>query len=411
MTAGRIPGFPSPLSLSEKYGNAKVYLSMTLFILIYLAFYGSMHAYAFFKARAAFRFGRTASLLSVIFMTFMMFAPVITRVLEHSGHENTALFVAYAGYIWMGTLSIFVIIAIIIGVYRLIAFAIGNFFRKNTSAFIPSAFYAFIIPAFLAIILTEYGIYEALHIKTEHVTINTAKIPSSEGRIRIVQISDVHLGLMAGRYSLENIIKSIKKANPDVLVSTGDLIDGQLDNIEGNIKLLNQINPRFGKFAITGNHEVYAGFGLSMRLTESAGFRMLRNDAVDVGDSVIIAGFDDRGHLQSKTSDVQMEKDILTKLSQGKFIIVLKHKPEVPKGISGLFDLQLSGHLHGGQIFPFIPLIRIAYPYISGLHELPDKSNLYISRGTGLWGPPMRVFAPPEITVIDLIPERQQSVR
>jgi predicted MPP superfamily phosphohydrolase len=379
---------------------------MILFILIYLAFYGSMHAYAFFKARAAFRFGINAGLLTAAFMTFMMFAPIITRALEHAGHETAALIIACSGYVWMGSLSIFVLIAILIGVYRLIVFAAGNFFRINTEALIPSAFMAFVIPAFLAVILSGYGIYEGLHIRTEHVRINTAKIPPSAGRIRIVQISDVHLGLMAGRYRLENIIRSIIKADPDILVSTGDLIDGQLDNIEDNIKLFNRTKPRFGKFAVTGNHEVYAGLGLSIRLTESAGFRMLRNSAASAGNSVIIAGFDDRGHSSSKTSDMQMERELLSKLPEDKFIVILKHKPEPAERISGLFDLQLSGHLHGGQIFPFIPLVRIAYPFVSGLHKLPEDSRLYISRGTGLWGPPMRVFAPPEITVIDLIPVR-----
>jgi uncharacterized protein len=379
---------------------------MIYFILIYLAFYGSMHAYAFFKVRAAFRFGTTASMISAVFMAFMMFAPIITRTLEHAGFETAALFIAYAGYTWMGTLSLFVIFAVLIGVYRLIIFAVGNFFRKNTDALIPSAFTAFIIPFFLAVILTGYGIYEGLNIRTEHVVINTAKIPSSAGRIRIVQISDVHLGLMAGKFRLENIIRSVIAADPDILVSTGDLIDGQLDNIEDNIKLLDRINPKLGKFAVTGNHEVYAGLGLSIRLTESAGFKMLRNDAAGAGDSVVIAGFDDRGHSRSKNSDIQMEKDLISRLPQGKFIIVLKHKPETDQSIYGLFDLQLSGHLHGGQVFPFIPLLRIAYPHVSGLHELPGKSSLYISRGSGLWGPPMRVFAAPEITVIDLIPVR-----
>ena len=380
---------------------------MILFLLIYFTFYGSMHAYAFFKARAALPFGRNAAVLTVIFMSFMIFAPIIIRALEYSGYETAALCVAYTGYIWMGALSIFVLISIILGVYRLIAFAAGNFIRKDTSAFIPSSFSAFVIPVFLAVILTEYSVYEALTIKTEYLTINSEKIPSSAGRLRIVQISDVHLGLMAGKHKLENIIKSVKAANPDILVSTGDLIDGQIDNIEGNIKLLNQINPRFGKFAVTGNHEVYAGLGLSIKLTESAGFRMLRNEAFDIGGSVIITGFDDRGHSQSKTSDVQLEKDILSKLPQTKFIIVLKHKPEFAKEMPGLFDLQLSGHLHGGQIFPFIPLVRIVYPYISGLHKLSNGSLLYISRGTGLWGPPMRALAPPEITVIDLVPGKK----
>jgi uncharacterized protein len=382
---------------------------MILFLLIYFTFYGSMHAYAFFKARAALQFGRIPGELIAVFMLFMMFAPIITRALEYSGQETVALFVAYACYIWMGGLSIFVLISIIIGIYRLIAFAAGNFSKKDSSSFIPSAFSAFIIPLFLAVVLTEYGIYEALNIKTEHVTINTSKIPPSAGTIRIVQISDVHLGLMSGKYRLENIIKPTRAANPDILVSTGDLVDGQLDNIEDNIKLLKEINPRFGKFAVTGNHEVYAGLGLSKKLTESAGFRMLRNEAIKVGDSIIIAGFDDLGHSRPRTADVQMEKDVLSKLPHDGFVMVLKHKPDVSKEMPGLFDLQLSGHLHGGQIFPFVPLVRIFYPYISGLHRLSNGSLLYISRGTGLWGPPMRVLAPPEITVIDLVPLKKES--
>jgi len=379
---------------------------MTLFILIYFAFYGSMHAYAFFKARAAFELGRTAGLLSAVFMTLMMLAPIITRTLEHAGHNTAAIAFAYTGYIWMGALSIFVMIAIIIGVYRLIVFAAGNFFIRNTDAFIPSANIACIIPVFLAVILTGYGIYEGLHIKTEHLRIYTEKIPPSAGRIRIVQISDVHLGLMSGKFRLENIIRSIRNSNPDILVSTGDLIDGQLDNIEDNIKLLDRIDPRLGKFAVTGNHEVYAGLGLSIKLTESAGFRMLRNDEAGAGNYIVIAGFDDRGHSLSKSSDTKMEKDLLLRLPKEKFIIVLKHKPEIDQSLYGLFDLQLSGHLHGGQIFSFVPLLRIAYPYVSGLHELPEKSRIYISQGSGVWGPPIRVFAPPEITVIDLLPVR-----
>lgn len=378
---------------------------MALFLIIYFVFYGALHAYAFFKAKAAFGFGPVTGAVIVLFMLLMILAPIITRALESRGHETSAMITAHTGYIWMGTLSLFAVTAIIVGVYRLIMFALGNFLRLDLSAIIPSPFSAFMISLIFGIVLAIYGVFEASDIRTEHLTISTDKIAPSAARIRIVQISDVHLGLMVGKHRLKKIIDTVNVTDPDILVSTGDLVDGQLDNIMGCMKSLDRVKPRLGKFAVIGNHELYAGLDRSVELTEAAGFRLLRDEAASAGDSVVVAGFDDSGNSRQKACEVRTEIETLSGLPRSKFILVLKHKPEVPKDIYGLFDLQLSGHLHGGQIFAFIPLLKIAYPHhLSGLYELPENGRLYISRGTGLWGPPMRILAPPEITVIDIIP-------
>lgn len=378
---------------------------MGLFILIYLSFYGSMHAYAFYKAKAALNFGTPAAAITIAFMLLMIFAPLFTRLAEHAGLEGIAKAIAWTGYTWMGALAVFVATSIIIGIYRLVMHSAGTFMNVNTTPAIPSAYYAFIIPVILTAILCTYGFFEALNIKTETITIKTPKLKTSTGPVRIVQVSDIHLGLMTGRFRLTRIIKIINEARPDILISTGDLIDGQIDNIEAAMNLFNDVNPRFGKYAVTGNHEVYAGIPLSVRLTEAGGFKMLRDQTAEIDHGIIIAGIDDTGHSMSGNIRTGMVKNLLENIPGNRFVVMLKHNPAVLKGTEGLFDLQLSGHLHGGQVFPFIPLVRIIYPYLSGLHKIKGGGELYISPGTGFWGPPMRIFARPEVTVIDIIPE------
>jgi predicted MPP superfamily phosphohydrolase len=241
-----------------------------------------------------------------------------------------------------------------------------------------------------------------MDVRTVTYTLKSDRITAISGTIRLVQISDVHLGLMTGAYRTKRIIRVIEQARPDILVSTGDLIDGQTDNIEQTARLFGGITPRFGKFAVAGNHELYAGPELSRALTESGGFRMLNDESIKAG-PVRLVGVMDRGHSLQGRIQSEIVKGLLMQ-SADDYTVLLKHNPSLLNGTEGMFDLQLSGHLHGGQVFPFIPLVRVFYPFISGLHRITDRSMLYISPGTGFWGPPMRVFARPEVTVFEIIP-------
>jgi hypothetical protein len=204
---------------------------------------------------------------------------------------------------------------------------------------------------------------------------------------------------------LTRILKEVKKSNPDIFISTGDLVDAQINRLEGLAEMLREINPRYGKFAITGNHEFYAGLPQSLEFTRKAGFTVLRGEGLTVAGLINLAGVDDPARLSPGLFKGVTEKELLSRLPREKFTLLLKHRPDVDKNALGLFDLQISGHTHQGQIFPFRLITRLVFPYDGGSFQLPNHSVLHVSRGTGTWGPPIRFLAPPEVTVYELIHE------
>jgi uncharacterized protein len=380
---------------------------MIPFFLIFFFLYGGMHLYAFLKARSAFAFSTAAGLLVALFMLIMIFAPVIIRLSEKAGLEVFARFMSYIGYTWLGVLFLFVSVSLVVDVYRLLLYSVQAILKKDFSSVTLTASYAFFIPLSFAIIIAVYGYFEALNIRTETLTIKSPKIPASIGRLRIVQISDVHLGLIVREERLENILNKVKAADPDILVSTGDLVDGQINSLTGLAGDLKQVKARYGKFAITGNHEFYAGIEQALHFTEQSGFAMLRGEGLTIPGLINIVGVDDPqaknfGFMPKKT-----EKELLSGFPGDRFTLFLKHRPFVDKSALGLFDLQLSGHVHKGQIFPFSIITGLYYPVQAGFANFADNSKLYVSRGCGTWGPPIRFLSPPEVTVIDLVHENQ----
>lgn len=376
---------------------------MRIFLLTFFLIYGSVHLYAFLKAKAALALGVTTGICLILFMLVMVLAPLIVHLSEKAGHESFARFMAYIGYTWLGVLFLFFSISVVIDMYRLILYLAGLIFQRDFSTVTPSSRYSFFVPLLLSVIIAIYGYFEAKDIHTERLIIKTAKIPEEIGRLKIVQISDVHLGLIVREERLKRILQKIKVEDPDILVSTGDLVDGQINRLEGLAELLKEINPRYGKFAITGNHEFYAGISPARDFTEKAGFKILRGEGLTVEGIINIAGVDDPagkyyGPLRNITG-----RELLLTMPREKFTLLLKHRPLVDKNAIGLFDLQVSGHIHKGQIFPFSIATWLYYPVNSGRLNLPNASSMYVSRGTGTWGPPIRFLSPPEVTVIELV--------
>jgi len=172
------------------------------------------------------------------------------------------------------------------------------------------------------------------------------------------------------------------------------------------LPILQDFKPRLGKYAITGNHEFYAGISEAEEFTRKAGFQMLRGEGVTVDGLINIAGIDDpAGRAAGQYRPVD-EAELLGALPAHHFTILLKHQPVVDGKALDLFDLQLSGHTHKGQIFPFSLITRLYFPLQTGFFQLSKLSCLRVSRGTGTWGPPIRFLSPPEVAVIDLVPTR-----
>ncbi len=380
---------------------------MFLFLLSFFLIYGGMHVYAYCKARSALQFTPGVAVTLAAFMTLMVPAPILVHFLRTWGFEFAARVMAYGGYTWMGFLFLFFSASLAVDCYNILVRLLGILPRVDTSRLAFTGKKPFFVLLLLAVSIGCYGFFDARHIRTEKIKIVTSKLPPGLDRITIAQVSDIHLGLTVRHSFLEKVITIVNTANPDLLVSTGDLVDAEINHLTGLAELLQQVRPKYGKFAVTGNHEFYAGIKQALAFTERAGFKVLRGEGITVEGVLNIVGVDDPAGIGMGQVNGKKETEVLGGVSQNLFTMFLKHRPEVHKDTVGLFDLQLSGHTHRGQIFPFNLITRLVYPMQSGLYKLSDESFLYASRGTGTWGPPMRFLAPPEVTIIEVVSDQR----
>jgi predicted MPP superfamily phosphohydrolase len=390
-------------SKSTRSSRALHIFYMSMFLFVFLILYAGLHIYLFVKARAAFSLGTGGSIGVLLFLALMVFAPLLTRLLEKPGLDYIGRPLAYVGYTWMAIVALFFCSSIIIDFLRLLVRVAGFVGKRNFTGITHQPLVYFLVPFGIALFIAIYGYFEAWNVQPERMTIKTPKIPAEIGSLKIVQISDVHLGIMVGEKKLENILELVQKENPDLLVSTGDLVDGEMYNVSDLIGLLKQVNPKYGKYAIPGNHEYYAGIEKALKFTRDAGFTVLRGERTDIAEIINLAGVDDPAGRYQNPGKWISEKELLSPLPKDKFTLFLKHRPLIDKDAVGLFDLQLSGHAHKGQIFPISLITAAVYPIDEGSLKLDDGEYLYVSKGAGTWGPPIRFLAPPDIVVIELV--------
>jgi len=375
---------------------------MSLFLLSFFLVYGSMHAYALLKARSALGFGPGMTLAILLLLTVLLCAPIATRQLGRLGYEDAARAVAIVGYLWMGFLFFLTCLNLCADLLRLPFRAMGRGGIAGNATKGLAGLPAFLCIAGLAVALSAYAIVEASRIQVVRVGIVTNRLPASVPSLRIAQITDLHLGLLHRNGKAREVAAIVARERPDLFVSTGDLVDGQLDGVSDLAEILRGIPAPRGKIAVLGNHEYYAGIDRSISFTRASGFTLLRDESVTLDDAVRIVGVDDPAGARFGRTDGTSEPALLGNRPDGRFTILLKHRPQLDPATGGTFDLQLSGHTHHGQIFPFRLLTRLVYPLLAGDHPVPGGGILHVSRGTGTWGPPMRFLAPPEITIIEI---------
>jgi predicted MPP superfamily phosphohydrolase len=272
----------------------------------------------------------------------------------------------------------------------------------------------------LAVLYSVYGIYSAFHPRIKHIEVDMENLPEEWKDKTIVQLSDVHLGLVHGIGFLERVVGKVNALNPELVFITGDLFDGMGGTFIRFVEPLNNLKARKGIFYITGNHETYIGIGRVLEILGKTKINILSNEVVELeGLQVIGISYPGLGG----TKDIQSLKGFQENFSRDKPSILLFHTPTnireekggnrhydtywVPDTSLAMnreigVDLQLSGHTHSGQIFPFGYLTKLIYKgYDYGLHN-EGSFSVYITSGVGTWGPPMRTGSPPEIVVIKL---------
>jgi len=379
---------------------------MLTFMLIYFGIYGSMHAYFFWKTVQALELRGWPLLLLIGFLLLMVNGPILVRVLERNDQIMGASALAWVSYTWMAVLLWFLSMGIIRDLWNT-GVRVAAHITPESYRFILPAKPAYIIILILISAATVWGFFEARDLRTERIAIRTQLLPPGIETVKIAQISDVHLGIIEGQKRINQIASILFEEKPDILVCTGDLMDGAIPHLNHMSSHFAAINPPLGKFAVTGNHEFYAGLKESLAFLKDAGFTVLRGEAVTTG-PLRIAGVD---FPAERHTGQPSYIDEAAALSMGDdkslFTILLKHHPLVEESSIGRFQLQLSGHTHKGQIFPFNYPVRLRYRYLAGLYDLGKGSSVYTSRGTGTWGPPLRLFAPAEVTIFTVEREVQ----
>ncbi len=244
------------------------------------------------------------------------------------------------------------------------------------------------------------GVYEGsktptiLGVEIKQKLFNTPK--------RVVQISDLHIGGLIDKAFVKTSVEQINSLHADVVVITGDLIDASIERVKETVDELKAIDSRLGVYYIVGNHEYFHGIESILAYMKSIGVHVLENSALlieDVEPFYIAGVYDVFGYRHgSFQPDIQKAYENIT---QGYPVLLLAHQPRYIYNLEDKKpDLILSGHTHGGQIWPFNHLVKLQQPFLKGLHELEDNRHIYINSGIGFWGPPMRLGSSAEITNI-----------
>jgi hypothetical protein len=260
----------------------------------------------------------------------------------------------------------------------------------------------------------SFGAASALGIiPIERLRVSLRRLPARMNGTTLVHLTDMHVGPSLRRAFVEQVVEQVSSLQPDLVAITGDMVDGSPRQLLPYLEPLRRLKPRYGVFFVTGNHEYYSGVEDWMRELPKLGIRVLRNEHVSIGDGDAcfdLAGVDDwsaaqhaRGHHHDVAAAVRGR-------DPQRELVLLAHQPRsVWDAARHGVGLQLSGHTHGGQIVPWNFFVLLQQPFVVGLHRAGD-TLLYISRGTGFWGPPVRVGSPPEIALIELVrsPHGQQ---
>lgn len=253
----------------------------------------------------------------------------------------------------------------------------------------------------LAFGVSAKATHEARIVKLEEVDI---KIKGLKKDYTIVQLSDIHIGGLIGEAFIEDIVRRVNVLHPDLVVITGDLIDVKPLQATKVLETLKKLKSTYGTYFVVGNHEYFHGIGEIITYVKGLGIRVLENESLYIGqkgEGFHLAGvYDVFGYrVQHHIPDIH---SALKDTDERSPTILLAHQPRFVEEADGKVDLILSGHTHGGQLFPFRALVKLQQPYVSGLHRHSEKTQVYVNKGTGFWGPPMRLGASSEITYIKL---------
>jgi predicted MPP superfamily phosphohydrolase len=343
--------------------------------------------------------GRVLTVLIVVLALLIPAALLAMRSLPRSVHAP----LAWVAFAWMGLMLYLFLLAVVGDAARGLAALSGHLAPEPERRRLLARALAMLITGGAALIGIAGGVNVARGFAIKRVRVPLARLPKGASGYRIVQLTDVHIGPTIGRTFLESVVREANALDPDMVVITGDLVDGSVEELADLVEPLRDLRSRDGVFFVTGNHEYYSGADAWIAHLRTMGVRVLRNERVAIRDVFDLAGVDDHSAARMLPHHGQDVEGALRGRDASRPVVLLAHQPKAIADAQRLgVDLQISGHVHGGQLLPFNWLARLDQPFVHGLHRAKD-TWIYVSEGTGYWGPPMRVGTRAEVTNIELV--------
>jgi len=363
----------------------------------------AVHVYLYLRVTSAVEIGATGRSVAKGVVAGLALAYLVGRLL--SGHwEAGAGVLTWVGAIWMG----FAAVAATVFAARDLGIALPAGLLARRGVLDPDLTHEVLrwsarTAIGLAAVVSAWGLWVVFRgpLVTE-VEVPIRGLPARMDGFRLVHLSDIHLGETVGTRYLERIASVVDPLEADLVVVTGDLTDERNGGDGSGLRRIAAFRSRLGVWACTGNHEVYAGGQQAVEAIERAGIRVLRQSHEVVEEGLVVAGIDDPTFLGGRGALPEAIGAALAGAPTGLPIVLLAHQPlAYREAAEAGVDLMLCGHTHGGQMPPFLWLNRLVYRYMQGWHRV-DGMALSVSRGTGYWGPPMRIGAPGEVLLYRL---------
>ena len=372
-----------------------------IFFSIVLVVYGAVNTYIFIRGLQAIPSGSPWKSWFSVFFWLVASTFILARVLERVYPSLLSGIITWIGSFWLGFMLFFFLAVLLIDLARLL-----NSFLH----FIPASFYAnlthtkvitLVIVLGLSVLFVTVSFINARIPRIRELNLTISKPQANPGELTIVMASDIHLGTIR---KANRLVEKINSMDPDLVLLAGDIVDEDLAPVINNNlgEALCRIQSKLGVYAVTGNHEYIGGGGSAVEYLEKHGIRMLRDTSVLIDNQFYLVGRDDRDKPRFTGKPRKELTEILETVDTAFPVILMDHQPfDLAKHATMGVDLQLSGHTHHGQLWPFNYITNAIYEVSWGYQQI-GNTHVYVSSGYGTWGPPLRLGNRPEIVLINL---------
>jgi uncharacterized protein len=372
------------------------------FFTVFFSLYFIANYYIFFRGWQA--LPDILILKKVYISLFILFAFsfVIGRFSERILPVHINHVFIWIGSFWLGAMLYLFLIVLSVDIVRLFNFVFHFLPSYDSPAYVKMKFVSLIISIELVAAVMVLGFINANYTRIRHYTIVTEKKFSINDNLKIAVVTDIHLGTLVGKNRLRKLTRMVNSQEPDIIILAGDILDEvQTPIVTEDIGApLKNLKARLGVYAITGNHEYIGGINRAVKYIETLGVKILRDSAIELDNKFVLIGREDRDMERFTGKKRKTKTELMKGIDSSKFLILLDHQPfDLKKTVELNIDLQISGHTHDGQLWPFNYLTDAIYELSSG-YLVKGNTHFFVSSGFGTWGPPVRIGTASEIGVI-----------